>query len=52
LPVCDDARQFKLVTEELGLCWIHNGRHFKKSGALRGLPWPRWRIRFSSGRKI
>ncbi len=30
LLVVDDARQFKLLTEELGLCWVHEGRHFKK----------------------
>jgi hypothetical protein len=30
LIVCDDAPQFKLVTEELSLCWIHDGRHYKK----------------------
>lgn len=30
LFLCDDAPQFKLVTEELGLCWIHDGRHYKK----------------------
>jgi hypothetical protein len=30
LIVCDDAPQFKLVTEELALCWIHDGRHYKK----------------------
>lgn len=30
LLVCDDAPQFTLVTEELGLCWIHEGRHYKK----------------------
>jgi len=29
LLVCDDAKQFKRVTEELGLCWIHDGRHYK-----------------------
>ncbi len=29
LLVCDDARQFKLVTEELALCWIHDGRHYE-----------------------
>jgi hypothetical protein len=34
LLVCDDAKQFKLVTEELGLCWIHDGRHYKNLG-----PW-------------
>jgi len=27
---CDDAPQFKLLTEELGLCWVHDGRHYKK----------------------
>jgi hypothetical protein len=30
LLVCDDAPQFTLVTEELGLCWVHEGRHYKK----------------------
>ena len=34
LLICDDAKQFKLVTEELGLCWIHDGRHYKNLG-----PW-------------
>jgi len=28
--ICDDAPQFKLLTEKLGLCWIHDGRHYKK----------------------
>ena len=28
--VCDDAPQFKTITELLGLCWIHQGRHYKK----------------------
>jgi hypothetical protein len=28
--VCDDAGQFKLLTEKLALCWIHSGRHFEK----------------------
>jgi len=28
--VCDDARQFKLLTEKLALCWIHEGRHYEK----------------------
>lgn len=28
--ICDDAPQFKLITEELGLCWVHDGRHYKK----------------------
>jgi hypothetical protein len=30
LLICDDAPQFKLVTYELFLCWIHEGRHYKK----------------------
>lgn len=30
LVVCDDAPQFKLLTEELALCWVHEGRHYKK----------------------
>jgi len=30
LLICDDAPQFKLVTDELSLCWIHDGRHYKK----------------------
>jgi len=29
LLVCDDAKQFKLVTDELALCWIHDGRHYQ-----------------------
>jgi len=28
--VCDDAPQFKLLTNNLALCWIHEGRHYKK----------------------
>ncbi len=28
--VCDDAPQFKGVTGDLALCWVHAGRHFKK----------------------
>jgi hypothetical protein len=28
--VCDDAPQFKGVTAERALCWVHAGRHFKK----------------------
>jgi len=27
--VCDDAKQFKLVADELALCWIHDGRHYQ-----------------------
>jgi hypothetical protein len=26
----DDAPQFKELTELLGLCWVHEGRHYKK----------------------
>ncbi len=29
LLVCDDAKQFKLVADELALCWIHDGRHYQ-----------------------
>jgi hypothetical protein len=28
--LCDDAPQFKLITPQLSLCWIHDGRHYKK----------------------
>jgi hypothetical protein len=28
--VCDDAAQYRLVTDELGLCWVHEGRHYSK----------------------
>ncbi len=28
--VCDDAPQFKLLTDEVALCWVHDGRHYKK----------------------
>jgi len=28
--VCDDAPQFKGVTDDLSLCWVHEGRHYKK----------------------
>ncbi len=30
LLICDDAPQFQWVTDELALCWVHAGRHFKK----------------------
>ena len=30
LLVCDGALQFVGVTKELGGCWIHEGRHYKK----------------------
>lgn len=28
--VCDDAAAFRLVTEDLALCWVHEGRHYTK----------------------
>jgi hypothetical protein len=28
--VCDDAAQFRLVTDDLALCWIHEGRHYTR----------------------
>jgi len=28
--VCDDAPQFKLITNDVALCWVHEGRHYKK----------------------
>jgi hypothetical protein len=30
LLVCDDAPQFKHLTEQVALCWVHDGRHYKK----------------------
>ena len=30
LLLADDARQFKQIVESLALCWIHDGRHYKK----------------------
>jgi len=30
LLICDDAPQFKIITLLLALCWIHDGRHYKK----------------------
>lgn len=30
LFICDDAPRFRRVTEALGLCWVHEGRHYKK----------------------
>lgn len=32
--VCDNAPQFKLLTDELALCWVHNGRHYKRLNPL------------------
>jgi hypothetical protein len=28
--LCDDAPQFKLICRLLALCWVHDGRHYKK----------------------
>ncbi len=28
--LCDDAPQFKWITQQLSLCWVHDGRHYKK----------------------
>jgi hypothetical protein len=30
LLLCDGAQQFTWLTEELALCWVHEGRHYKK----------------------
>jgi hypothetical protein len=30
LLLCDDAPQWKGVTDDLALCWVHEGRHYKK----------------------
>lgn len=30
LVLCDGALQFSWVTDELALCWVHEGRHYKK----------------------
>ena len=30
LLLCDDAPQFNWLTGELALCWVHEGRHYKK----------------------
>jgi hypothetical protein len=32
--VCDDAGQFKLLTDHLALCWIHAGRHYHRLSPL------------------
>ena len=34
--ICDDAPQFKLLTNDLALCWVHEGRHYKKLNPLVG----------------
>jgi len=30
LLLCDDAPQFNWIAEEMALCWVHEGRHYKK----------------------
>jgi hypothetical protein len=30
LLLCDDAPQFPGLTPDLGLCWVHDGRHYQK----------------------
>jgi hypothetical protein len=30
LLLCDDAPQFNWIAEELALCWVHEGRHYRK----------------------
>lgn len=30
LLLCDDAPQFNLLTRAQSLCWVHDGRHYKK----------------------
>ncbi|WP_414625296.1 hypothetical protein, partial [Calothrix sp. CCY 0018] len=32
--LCDDAPQFKSITSDLALCWVHEGRHYKKLSPL------------------
>lgn len=32
--VCDDAPQYKLVAVLVALCWVHEGRHYKKLNPL------------------
>lgn len=46
--VCDDAPQFKLLTEELMLCWVHEGRHYKRLRPV--VPYHRERLETFRGR--
>jgi hypothetical protein len=32
--ISDHAPQFKLLTETLWLCWVHEGRHYKKLNTI------------------
>ena len=35
--VCDDAAPFKGITADLSLCWVHEGRHYKKLSPVLAL---------------
>jgi len=35
--VCDDAPQFNWLGQEMMLCWVHEGRHYKKLMPVIGL---------------
>ena len=30
LLICDEAGQYKAITEKWAACWVHDGRHYKK----------------------
>jgi hypothetical protein len=32
--ICDDAKQFNKIAEYKSLCWVHEGRHYKKLNPL------------------
>lgn len=34
LLICDGAPQFTWVSEELALCWVHEGRHYKSCSPI------------------
>ena len=38
LLLCDDAPQFKLLSEELALCWVHDGPSLQKAQPHRASP--------------
>jgi hypothetical protein len=42
--VCDDAGQFKLLTDKLALCWIHEGRHYAKLSPMVGRHAEAWDV--------
>ena len=42
LLICDGALQFTWVTADLALCWVHEGRHYKKLAPV--LPQHRQRL--------